>query len=451
MITTTLLSLAVDEVGPHPKNVRRDDTPDAELIASVESQGILQPLVVVPAPDDADVRYWLLMGHRRLAAAIAAQLEQVPAIVREDLAGEAEQIEAMLVENGRRADLTPVEEADAYQQLTLLGVDVDEISRTTGRSSSTVRGRLKIAGMATTAKEALHARQITLEQAEQVTDLEQDDELHAEVVGAIGTNDFSWKLSRAVATLKRRKADAEQIEAWKAEGLEQVERPDGWNHRTGPCPAAWVTRPETVTKWTFCVDTYGGAMKLAMVIDPDAAESDEDETEEQRERRLKREQEDAEWEAKRAERRAAKERHAAAGVVRLQTVRDTFASVKLNKAQTGLLRVLVGGMVTGAYELGGAGWLMDHDGLEHDGNHWSVTVEQVHAHLAKKSGVELLQLLTGWIASSLLESADAGDSDQRLDVVAYVDALEAAGHPISEPDTEWRAAAAAADDETEEA
>lgn len=449
MTTTTLLSLAVDEVGPHPKNVRRDDTPDAELIASVESQGILQPLVVVPAPDDADVRFWLLMGHRRLAAAIAAGLEQLPAIVREDLAGEAEQIEAMLVENGRRADLTPVEEADAYQQLTLLGVDVDEISRTTGRSSSTVRGRLKIAGMATTAKEALHTRQITLEQAEQLTDLEQDEELHAEALAAIGTNDFAWKLSQATTKFARRRQDAEQIAAWEAEGLKQIERPAGWNQRTGPCPASWISSRDevAVTEWAYFVDPY--LQKVALVIDPQALPEPEGETEEQRERRLQREREQAEWDAKLAERRAARERHEAAGAIRLQTVHDTFASVKLSKAQTSLLRALVAAMIPGAYELGGREWLVEHDGLERDGNVWSITPEQVHAHVAKKSGVELLQLLTGWIASSLLESADAEDSDQQLDVVAYVDALEAAGHPISEPDTEWRAVAAAAD-QTEE-
>lgn len=454
-MSTSLLTLTVDEISAHPKNVRRDDTPDAELIASVESQGILQPLVVVPAPDDADTRYWLLMGHRRLGAARAAALTEVPAIVREDLAGEAEQIEAMLVENGRRADLTPVEEADAYQQLTLLGVDVDEIAKTTGRSKTTVKERLRLAQQADKAKEAVHAGQITLEHASALADLEEDHELYTQAVAAIGTTEFRWTLDRSQRELTHRRDLAARIAAFEADGLPEIEMPDGgWGR-------SWMREEDdkpillwNVTGLTAGVDYDGYAIDRGSpyaVVSGElraklrAAEAeDEPETDEQREAREAREREQAEFDARHKAREALRERHAAARTIREQSIRDAFAAVKLTKAQTELLRAVLPHMLN---RLEAQAELVEKFGLEHDGNVWSIGAGEIAAWLARKPAHELLSILTIVGAVDLEEGNDterldpADDYDRPLldGQLAYLGVLgNDTKHPFSQPDIEWR-------------
>lgn len=118
-----LFFLAPKEIKEHPDNPRQVVTADEELVDSVRAVGVLEPLVVAPPHSGIPARSmhgatWVLIaGHRRLAAAKAAGLDTVPAIARTDLTSRAAQVEAMLVENLHRADLTPVEEGDAYQLL----------------------------------------------------------------------------------------------------------------------------------------------------------------------------------------------------------------------------------------------------------------------------------------------------------------------------------------------
>lgn len=134
------------QLQPHPKNVRRDVGDVTELAASIKAQGIMQNLVIVPAPgheDNLDL-FWVVIGNRRLAAAEMAGLEKLPCTIATGLSDE-EQLTIMLTENLQRRDLTPEEEAQAYEQLTLnFGMAVDEIAEKTGVSASTIRRRLKI-------------------------------------------------------------------------------------------------------------------------------------------------------------------------------------------------------------------------------------------------------------------------------------------------------------------
>jgi ParB/RepB/Spo0J family partition protein len=84
-----------------------DDERQAQLVESVRRHGILQPLLVAPAGDGGTFR--VVAGHRRLAAAAAVGLMEVPAIVRDPAAGEAEAL--AVVENLQREDLNPIDEA----------------------------------------------------------------------------------------------------------------------------------------------------------------------------------------------------------------------------------------------------------------------------------------------------------------------------------------------------
>jgi ParB/RepB/Spo0J family partition protein len=231
-----LIDIPISKIKPHPHNVRRDAVADQELIDSVAEQGILQPIGVVP--DGA--KYLLIAGHRRLAAAKGAKLKTVPAIVHEHLVTEAQQIEAMLVENGRRVDLTAMEEAEGYEQLELLGVDVAAIAAKTGRAATTVKQRLKLTTLPDRAKTAVHAGQVTLDQAADLARLAKHPKKMALVEKALGTHNFSWKLQEQLQRVATENSWAQQIREYKKRGLEQVQKPKGgWDASAGPVLVGW--------------------------------------------------------------------------------------------------------------------------------------------------------------------------------------------------------------------
>lgn len=189
-----LVSLPLADLRQHPDNPRRDLGDLGELAASIGAQGVQQPLMVVPDPDDADA-YRIVIGHRRAAAAGVAGLATVPAIVRS--LSPLEQRELMLVENLQRADLSPVEEADAYQGLLDLGVDVAGIVASTGRSESTVRRRLALAALPEKARVKVHEGQATLAQADRLGEFEDDPEVMARLAKALGSPDFDNEVLKA--------------------------------------------------------------------------------------------------------------------------------------------------------------------------------------------------------------------------------------------------------------
>ena len=104
----------VVDVRPNPKQPRSvfDEDALAELVASITEVGLLQPIVVRPLDEGG---YELVMGERRLRASQQAGLERIPAIVRRT--EDADMLRDALLENLHRAQLNPLEEAAAYQQM----------------------------------------------------------------------------------------------------------------------------------------------------------------------------------------------------------------------------------------------------------------------------------------------------------------------------------------------
>ena len=120
---------------PNPLNPRGDVDASGldDLAASIHAQGVLQPLLITP---DGVV----VAGHRRLAAARIAGLEQVPVVVRDlDL---VQQQEIMRVENLQRQDLSPVEEARAYRQLLDAGHTTAHLARRLGVPAARINARI---------------------------------------------------------------------------------------------------------------------------------------------------------------------------------------------------------------------------------------------------------------------------------------------------------------------
>ena len=145
----------------HPDNPRKDLGDMSELAENIKANGVLQNLTVVPARKVGEVwdmlldtpksskdpfdTYVVVIGHRRLAAAKLAGLEELPCIVVEKMAPE-EQLAVMLTENIQREKLTVYEEAMGFHQLHInFGKSVQEIADTYGFHPTTVRRRLKMA------------------------------------------------------------------------------------------------------------------------------------------------------------------------------------------------------------------------------------------------------------------------------------------------------------------
>ena len=133
--------LAVADIVPNPRNPRGvfDEESLAELAHSMREFGLLQPVVVRPA----DGRYELVMGERRWRAAQQAGLSHIPAIIRRT--EDAAMLRDALLENIHRANLNPLEEAAAYQQLLdEFEVTHDELARRLGRSRPVVSNTIRL-------------------------------------------------------------------------------------------------------------------------------------------------------------------------------------------------------------------------------------------------------------------------------------------------------------------
>ncbi len=154
-----ILYVPLDAIRPNPRQPRQHMTPEAleELAASIREHGVLQPLLVTRG--ERPGTYILVAGERRWRAARAAGLERVPVLVRE--LTERERLELALVENVQRADLNPLEEAEAYRQLhEEFGLSHAEIARRVGKSRVAVTNTLRLLKLSAEVKAALLAGEI---------------------------------------------------------------------------------------------------------------------------------------------------------------------------------------------------------------------------------------------------------------------------------------------------
>jgi ParB family chromosome partitioning protein len=184
-----LVWLDPNTLAAHSANIRDDlGTKDlAELTASVAARGVVQPLVVVP---DA-AGYRIVAGHRRCAAAIAAQTPVVPCLVRDDLTEVSDQVITMLVENTRRRDLSVSEEARGYAQLALAGLNPATMAKATGIKPAQVKRSLTLAGSAVaTATTTRHG--LSLDHALVVAEFDSDDEAVKLLVVAATKDPQRW-------------------------------------------------------------------------------------------------------------------------------------------------------------------------------------------------------------------------------------------------------------------
>ncbi|CAN5217283.1 ParB/RepB/Spo0J family partition protein [soil metagenome] len=134
----------IESLKPNPDQPRKIFTQAdlEELTASIRDRGILQPILVRSQPGEDGV-WQIIAGERRWRSAQAARLTEVPIIVRE--MDDVEVLEVAIIENVQRADLNPLEEADAYRALMdRFGRTQDAVAGVVGKSRSHVANTLRL-------------------------------------------------------------------------------------------------------------------------------------------------------------------------------------------------------------------------------------------------------------------------------------------------------------------
>ena len=169
-------TIQIGDIQPNPDNPPDRSQPGEGLVASIREVGVIQDLVLVPLElwrethpehDDAlsDAPYVVLAGHRRLAAAAAAERDEVPARIREDFdRGALDSV--MIHENVHREALTPIEEARAYRRvMDRQSLSQRALSRHTGVPQSQISKKLRLLDLPSALQEAVTAGLIGIEQA----------------------------------------------------------------------------------------------------------------------------------------------------------------------------------------------------------------------------------------------------------------------------------------------
>ncbi|WP_157157682.1 ParB/RepB/Spo0J family partition protein [Diaminobutyricimonas sp. LJ205] len=142
-----LASLNPNDIVPNAQQPRVEFRQEEleELMVSIREIGVLQPIVVRPIPDAVDgaPQYELIMGERRLRATKALGLDSIPAVIKKT--ADEDMLRDALLENLHRAQLNPLEEASAYQQLLAdFGITQDELAQRIGRSRPQITNTLRL-------------------------------------------------------------------------------------------------------------------------------------------------------------------------------------------------------------------------------------------------------------------------------------------------------------------
>lgn len=152
-------TLSVTQIRPNPQQPRSQiDSPSLEeLAASIREHGVLQPILVTRAGDGG---YILVAGERRWRAAQLADLEEVPVVITEF--ANHDLLTVALVENLQRQDLSPLEEAGAYQRLIQdAKLTQEQVAKRVGKSRTAVANSLRLLQLPARIRKSLAAAEIS--------------------------------------------------------------------------------------------------------------------------------------------------------------------------------------------------------------------------------------------------------------------------------------------------
>ncbi len=205
-----ILRVAVSAIVPNPLQPRRVFTESEldELSESIRENGLLQPLVVRPAPGSSD-RFELVAGERRLRAVARLGWREVPVMVRD--ADDDTLLVLALVENLQREQLNPIEEAEGYAALgAKFGMKPAEIARSVGKDRSTVANLVRLLNLPPSIREMLEGGALTQGHARALLSLEdavQAGELARRAVReGWSVREMERRVARAAGALRKKTA-----------------------------------------------------------------------------------------------------------------------------------------------------------------------------------------------------------------------------------------------------
>jgi len=189
-----LVMCGIEELVPNRYQARKDFDPEEHksLVASIRKSGIIQPIVA----RRYDGGYEIIAGERRWRAAQEAGLKSVPVIIRD--AGEQDAAVFSLIENLLRANLNPMEEAEAFQRLmTEFALSHEAISAAVGKERSTVTNALRLLKLPKEIREALAKGKLSAG--------------HARAILALETVEEQARLFRAILSKGLNVREAEEL------------------------------------------------------------------------------------------------------------------------------------------------------------------------------------------------------------------------------------------------
>ncbi|RVU70455.1 MULTISPECIES: ParB/RepB/Spo0J family partition protein [Lactobacillus] len=166
--------LPLAEIRPNPYQPRKsfDDKSLKELADSIKENGVFQPIIVRKSVNG----YEIIAGERRCRASKLAKKKTVPAIIRQF--DESQMMEVAVLENLQREDLTPLEEAQAYEMLQKnLGLTQEEVSKRMGKSRPYIANYLRLLTLPSKTKRLLQHGELSMGQARTLLGLKDKDKI----------------------------------------------------------------------------------------------------------------------------------------------------------------------------------------------------------------------------------------------------------------------------------
>lgn len=197
----TVTQVPLNDIRPNPYQPRKTFDPEAlqELADSIAENGVLQPIIV---RQSAAKGYEIVAGERRHRASQIAGLEEIPAIIRE--MDEEMMIKYAVLENLQREDLTPLEEADAYQMMMeRLDMTQEKVADALGKSRSHIANHLRLRTLPDEVKKLLNDEKLSMGQARALRGLKDKQAMIQLANRAAKENLTVRELERIVAESKR--------------------------------------------------------------------------------------------------------------------------------------------------------------------------------------------------------------------------------------------------------
>jgi len=215
-VKENIFYVEVTKIRANPDQPRTDFDEEqlAELAKSIRRYGVLQPLLVSKVQEESsrgmNVYYQLIAGERRWRASQMAGLPHVPVIIRDDMQhDQSRRLEMSLIENVQRADLNPMEEAEAFVKLAgEFGLTQKEIADKVAKSREAVANTMRLVKLPGFIKDALRAGRITNAHARALLAFDspkKQEEMYNQILkGGMSTKDVETVASNAKPSAKHK-------------------------------------------------------------------------------------------------------------------------------------------------------------------------------------------------------------------------------------------------------